>query len=82
MGVRESEVLTGNNLGRLGNLETLPTDEEVTQIAKDEEVEMTTKKLGGNPDKLKNQLHWLAKQILEEGNGQRAMAILMHAENL
>ena len=31
--VRESNILTGNNLGRLGNLETLPTEEEVSKHA-------------------------------------------------
>lgn len=81
-GIRESEVLTGNNLGRLGNLKILPTKEEIAEITKDEEVKMTIKKLEGNDDKLKNQLHWLAKQILEEGDNARAILILMYAENL
>jgi len=81
-GIRDSSVLTGNNLGRLGNLETLPKSEAIAQIAEDEEVKMTTKKLGDNVTKLKNQLHWLAKQILEEGDTARAILILMHAESL
>ncbi len=32
--VRDSEILTGNDLGKLGNLHTLPQDEEVSAFAK------------------------------------------------
>ena len=81
-GIRESSVLTGNNLGRLGNLEVLPSKEAIAQMAKDEEVAMTTTKLSSDKNKLQNQLHWLAKQILEEGDSERAISILMYAEDL
>ena len=81
-GIRESEVLTGNNLGRLGNLEALPGQDDLNSIKKDDEVQMMIKKLGGASEKLKSQLHWLAQKILEDGETAKAMALLMYAETL
>lgn len=80
--IRDSEVLTGNNLGRLGNLEKLPDNDEIASIGKDDEVQMLSKKLKGNPKKLKSELHWLAQQILKEKDTEKAMAVLLYAENL
>ena len=81
-GIRESEVLTGNNLGRLGNLESLPNEDEVEVIKQDDEVRIMVKKVGKESRKLKNQLHWLAQRILSEGDSNKAMAILLYAESL
>ncbi|MAU16238.1 MAG: flavin reductase [Muricauda sp.] len=71
-GIRESEVLTGNNLGRLGNLESLPSTKEVKTIIANEGVENASK----------TELHSLAKQLLEDGDTVKAMAYLLFAENL
>ncbi len=80
--IRNSTVLTGNNLGRLGNLEKLPTIEEIDQLANDDEIQMLSKKLDGNPGKLRQELHWLAQQVLKDNNTEKALAILMYAKNL
>lgn len=71
-GIRESEVLTGNNLGRLGNMEQLPSKQDVKDISQAPEVKTLSK----------IELHRLAQRILEEGNTHRAMSILLHAETL
>ncbi|SNZ01087.1 flavin reductase family protein [Flagellimonas pacifica] len=81
-GIRNSSVLTGNNLGRLGNMEQLPINGQIEEIAKDDEIKMLTKKLKDNPSKLKKELHWVAQQILNENNTEKALAILMYAEKL
>lgn len=81
-GIRESQVLTGNNLGRLGNLQQLPEDTEIAVIAQDDEVKMMAKKVGHDPKLHKKQLHWLAQRILEEGDTLKAMTVLLHAETL
>lgn len=81
-GIGESETLTGNNLGRLGNLEALPSEEEIKAIANDDEITMMAKKMGKNKTEHRKQLHWLAQRVLEEGETEKAMAILFHAENL
>ncbi len=80
--IRNSTVLTGNNLGRLGNLEKLPTIEEIDQLANDDEIQMLSKKLDGNPRKLRQELHWLAQQVLKDNNTEKALAILMYAKKL
>ncbi len=80
--IRESEILTGNNLGRLGNLEALPTKGQLDAIANDEELTNLARKVGSDKTAHQKHLHWLAQRILEEGNTTKAMAVLMHAENL
>ncbi|MBQ4915960.1 flavin reductase family protein [Maribacter sp. MMG018] len=67
--VRESNVLTGNNLGRLGNLESLPSKEAMDAIAALPEVgevmaDSTVK------------VHQLAQRWLQEGKTEDALALL------
>jgi len=71
-GIRESAVLTGNNLGRLGNLESLPATEDIKTIVENEGVQNSSK----------DELHSLAKQLLENGDAVKAMAYLLFAEGL
>ncbi|MBR9853468.1 MAG: flavin reductase family protein [Algicola sp.] len=71
-GIRESNVLTGNNLGRLGNVESVPFVEEIKAIIANEGVENASK----------TELHNLAKRVLEEGDTTKAMAYLLFAESL
>src|SRR5690606_11903006 len=62
-GSRESDGLTGNNLGRLGNVESLPSTSEIEKIVKPDGVDNLSKK----------ELHTLAQQLLENGNTEKAM---------
>jgi len=66
--IKNSKVLTGNDLGKLGNLDQLPQETEIQNYAKE------------NPQ-LKgfstNHLHELAKKLLEEDQPQNAILILM-----
>ena len=68
--IRHSTVLTGNNLGRLGNVERLPTAAEVEAFARLEAVREA--KAGGSAS-----LHRLARTYLERGETAAALAILM-----
>ena len=68
--VRESKILTGNNLGRLGNLERVPTTSEMDMIRKSDEVK--TKGLADDIAKV----HQLAKAWLAEGRTQDALSLL------
>ncbi len=70
--IRESDVLTGNNLGRLGNLESIPATEDIKTIVENEGVQNSSK----------DELHTLAKQLLENGDAVKAMAYLLFAESL
>ncbi|WP_405384169.1 flavin reductase family protein [Maribacter sp. LLG6340-A2] len=69
--VRNSSVLTGNNLGRLGNLEQLPTKEAITIIAENAEVKSIL-----NRGEDSTALHKLAQQWLAEGRTEDALAVL------
>lgn len=72
-GIRESKILTGNNLGRLGNLEKLPSEEEINELSTHQEL----KKIQS-----KEALHVLAKKTLEDGHVKKALSILLYAEKL
>jgi flavin reductase (DIM6/NTAB) family NADH-FMN oxidoreductase RutF len=69
--VRNSTVLTGNNLGRLGNLEQLPTKEAIAIIAENAEVKSIL-----NRGKNSIELHKLAQQWLAQGRTEDALALL------
>ncbi len=69
--IRNSTVLTGNNLGRLGNVEELPTLTEIEKVADNKDSKDLNKK---------SELHKIAKEILEAGDTEKALTILMYAE--
>jgi flavin reductase (DIM6/NTAB) family NADH-FMN oxidoreductase RutF len=68
--IRKSNVLTGNDLGRLGNVESLPDAMFIETVSKEEEVQLA-KKSG------KESLHLLAHTLLKEGEVKRAWAVLL-----
>lgn len=68
--IRNSTILSGNNLGRLGNAEALPNEKEIKNY----------NTLAAASGKNREELHQLAKSILEAGDIQKALAILIHAE--
>lgn len=70
--IRMSEVLTGNNLGRLGNLEQLPSKEDINAIAKHNEVFLLLNRNATMPE-----IHKLAQKWLEAGKTKDALALLM-----
>ncbi len=75
--IRESEVLTGNDLGRLGGVESLPDETEVNEF-KLNELSDTFLELQDEPEKLKNTLHQMAKRALEAENDlHQAWCILL-----
>ncbi len=71
--IRNSTVLTGNNLGRLANVEHLPEIEKVRAISARQEVREA--RAAGS-----EALHRLAQRHLERGEVAEALSILLHAE--
>lgn len=69
--VRNSSILTGNNLGRLGNVEELPMAESVRRVAEHPEVKTILEHAMD-----KSEIHRLAQKWLENGNAQDALALL------
>ena len=78
--VRNSAVLSGNNLGRLGNLENLPTQDEIANIKSNQEVGQLIQKFGEDTKELAKQTHQLAKCWLEDGRTSEALALLVDFE--
>ncbi len=74
--IRNSTVLTGNNLGRLGNIEQLPNTKEVEAVKEEEEVKKILLSTN-DPTNKEKELHVLAKSQLEDGNLEKALKILL-----
>lgn len=71
--IRESTILTGNNLGRLGNQEKLPSKEEILEMKKLEAIQSV---LSTSNDAQKD-LHLLAQRWLNENETAAALKALM-----
>jgi len=66
--IRESKILTGNDLGRLGNIEQLPSQAEIDSVKEE---------LGANAQLEAENLHLLAKGYLQSGDTHTALCLLM-----
>lgn len=73
--VRNSTILTGNNLGRLGNVEVLPVREDVIEFAKKPEIVQ----LARGRDFITN-IHKLAQTYIQRGDVELAWKVLLVPE--
>lgn len=80
--VRDSRILTGNNLGRLGNLEALPDAQSIEAWASGPPIIAILNEKNKGRDYIKNELHILGKKYLEEGNVEYAIKTLMVFDNI
>jgi flavin reductase (DIM6/NTAB) family NADH-FMN oxidoreductase RutF len=67
--IRSSNILTGNDLGMLGNVERLPTVEEVSELKITSEMSTS------------EEIHKKAKRLLSEGNIKEALLMLFAKES-
>ncbi|SDP16583.1 NADH-FMN oxidoreductase RutF, flavin reductase (DIM6/NTAB) family [Mucilaginibacter sp. OK268] len=75
--IRNSRVLTGNNLGQLGNLEALPADDAIELYKQDSAIkELLDATIGDNQTR-ELQLHLKAKQLLDEDRVAEALMVLL-----
>lgn len=74
--IRNSSVLTGNNLGQLGNVEKLPTQEEIETFKKAELSEIFSSNIAQKA-LLERELHLKAQQLLSNGNVADAWKTLL-----
>jgi flavin reductase (DIM6/NTAB) family NADH-FMN oxidoreductase RutF len=75
--VRLSEVLTGNDLGRLGNIERLPDDEEIIQIQQNPEVQQLLGEPKLSESEFRHHQHLLARRWIKSGMVKQALCLLM-----
>lgn len=76
--IRLSNVLTGNNLGQLGNVERLPSAEEVENYKQHAILELYDD-YKNKPEELKKHLHQIAKHLLDDNKVEEAWKVLMCA---
>jgi len=75
--IRNSKILTGNNLGQLGNVEALPTDEEIEAFAQTEEITAILDATIGDVHTREMQLHLKAKELLSADKVKEAWITLL-----
>jgi flavin reductase (DIM6/NTAB) family NADH-FMN oxidoreductase RutF len=75
--IRNSKILTGNNLGQLGNVETLPADDDIDTYAQQPEIKELLDATIGDSQTRETQLHLKAKQLLDEGKVEEAWKVLL-----
>lgn len=75
--IRNSKVLTGNNLGQLGNVEALPADEAIDIYAQTAEMKDLFDATIGDSQTRDLQLHLKAKHLLDEGLVEEAWMVLL-----
>lgn len=78
--VQESNILTGNNLGRLGNLETEPTTVEIDAIRNSESIKIVLEAYSSNTNSRKDALHRMAQSFIEKNELRKALAVVFMEE--
>lgn len=75
--IRNSMILTGNNLGQLGNVESLPSDEEIASFGSDPELRQILDATIGDSKTRERELHVHAKKLLEAKDVSKAWKVLL-----
>ncbi len=75
--IRNSNILSANNIGRLGNLKELPSEATVLHMKESVEVKEIFLEHENQRDLIKDELHHLGKKYLEAGDPETALTILM-----
>jgi flavin reductase (DIM6/NTAB) family NADH-FMN oxidoreductase RutF len=78
--IRTSTILTGNNLGRLGNVEQLPNSDQINEFGKSQIIQEMRVRFKNDPDSWIDHLHLAAKAELEEGDVEKAWLILLQKQ--
>lgn len=75
--IRNSKVLTGNNLGQLGNVEALPSEEAIEAYSQTDEIKDLFDATIGDSQTRDVQLHLKAKHLLDKGLVEEAWKVLL-----
>lgn len=75
--IRYSNILSGNDLGKLGNIEQLPTAKEVAEMTQLDRIKKIITTHADNAQQKKTALHEHAKVLIEDGKVLEAWKILM-----
>lgn len=75
--IRESEILSANNLGQLGNIEMLPSNEEIQLIKENPDVKDILFRFKNDEESMINHLQFLAKDLLMDNRIAEAWKVLL-----
>ena len=75
--IKHSRILTGNNLGQLGNIKSLPDENTIREYSRKDFMKELFKRFGNDKSLLQDKLHELAKTLLEKDHVDEAMLILL-----
>ena len=75
--IRESEILTGNNLAQLANAREIPF---INAAFEDEQLKNIFQYFSINPDEMEKELHQYAKQLLDQNKVHEAWQVLLANE--
>jgi flavin reductase (DIM6/NTAB) family NADH-FMN oxidoreductase RutF len=75
--VRLSRTLSGNDLGKLGSIDRLPSPLEIKEARQMSEVRDILGAAGLSDKEKETQLHLLARRILDSGEARKALSILL-----
>lgn len=75
--IKNSKILTGNNLGQLGNVENLPSEVEVLEFMEKENYKATMDEFSTNQEELDSWLHQRAQELLAKNQVQEAWKLLL-----
>ncbi|MBN3522121.1 flavin reductase family protein [Algoriphagus lutimaris] len=75
--IKNSSILTGNNLGRLGNVEHLPSQEEVEAYSYRPEIQEIRVRFVNDEESWLDHIHLLAQEKLRLGEMEEAWKILL-----
>lgn len=76
LSIRNSRILTGNNLGMLANIHELPV---INPSFEDEQLKNIIQYYSITPDEMEKELHRYAQQLLERGKVSEAWQVLLTA---
>lgn len=80
--IRNSKILTGNDLGLLGNTEKMPEEEHQQQYENREDVKNFFSVLAGDPENLTNAVHLAAHKLLSDNKVNEAWMLLMKHQKI
>lgn len=75
--IRNSSVLTGNNLGRLGNIEKMPESSAVKAFGETNEMQKMKERFVNDPDLFVDHIHELAQEYLANNDLEKAWLTLL-----
>ena len=78
--IKNSTILTGNDLGVLGNSERIPPEEEISDFKNREDVKNFLSALEGDSENLTTAVHIAAHKLLSENKINDAWLLLMCIE--